>query len=482
MSAMYSLGRNVNAIRAAVVEQEATLAGLDDKIAQLMEERAQATRDITLHRAFYAPIRHLPLDLLCRIFTECLPPGPETPFITWDVHSAPLNLTGVCRKWRETALSMPLPWTSLCLRNMSGPLYKQLVPYLPRVRVLKLKVGTHTSVPTVQSPTQIKNCTVPILETFIFESKYDMVVIGEEKEAEISALLHNAPRLRSFSWKNDDDYRLVPPCTLDIPWSQLSHLQLSRMLSHADILGIFSQTPLLETCAFGLVHIPSQLPTNMPAFGLPRLLSFYIKTTLDPGPLFDCLTLHALRALSVNFGTDDSSSRRQPDDQMPSWPQAAFRALLSRSGCTLERIHLDLHISEPDLFGVMQSAGNALKELHVKGVWGRTQITTRFFMRLTLIPGMELCPLLQEVKLSHCDTDESSPTAEGQTITPEVLTRFLESRLSLVSNLAPLSPHKFLVIEGRSSRQGSDRYRTAIHDVLAAGEGLKLYMDYRFPR
>lgn len=105
--------------------------------------------------------------------------------------------------------------------------------------------------------------------------------------------------------------------------------------------------------------------------GLPRLLSLYTngKTALDPGPLLDCPPLTALCTLrvSVNIGIDDSSSRRRIYDQMPTWPQAPFLALLSHSGYTLKGIHLNLHISKPDFFGVMKSAGNMLKELHLKG-------------------------------------------------------------------------------------------------------------------
>lgn len=45
-------------------------------------------------------------------------------------------------------------------------------------------------------------------------------------------------------------------------------------------------------------------------------------------------------------------------------------------------------------------------------------------MQLTVISETELGILLQEIKLSRCDNDESSPTSEGQTVAQKVLINF----------------------------------------------------------
>lgn len=148
----------------------------------------------------------------------------------------------LCKILRSSAEPLARHDRHYGIRISNRPVIRATVPYLLHLRILQLKVGSYTSVPTDQSPTQTKDSAVPVLETFVIEYKYDMLVIGEEKGAEISALLHNAPRLHSFSW-NDDDYRLVPPCILDIPRSLL--ILQTRMLSRVRILGIFNQPLLL---------------------------------------------------------------------------------------------------------------------------------------------------------------------------------------------------------------------------------------------
>lgn len=506
---MYSPNRDANGIRSMITEQEAALAHLDEKIAQLLETRAKETLAITLYHAFHAPIRRLPIDLLGRIFIDCLSDSNSRgAFPTLAAYCVPLTLTAVCRSWREIAIAMPFLWTSLHVGNPIGrrlssnllraaldrsgdhplnisinlkrfggrdhpadPYYEQIIPFLPRVRILKLEMGRHAGVPSLPiikpDGTNSGSSAVPHLEIFEYRSSYDMVVIGEEKEAEINTFLQNAPHLHSFFWKNDDNHRAVPPCMLRIPWSQLAHLQLCRMLSINDILGILTQTPLLETCAFGFLHLPSVIPTNSATLVLTRLQSFHIQTSRDPGPLFDCLTLPALHAFSVVFNDEKSG-----DGQliMPSWPQMSFEALLFRSKCSLARLRLCMHIAERDLFSCMQRVNSTLKELHVIGVYEKTRVTHRFFKKLTATPTGEcLCPLLQEVLLKSCDTSSFSQ---------EALQKLMESRLALVSNLEPLLPHRFMEIEHTSNN--FNEKLPAIHDFLAIKGGMKLYMDY-FP-
>ncbi|KAF7969520.1 hypothetical protein HWV62_27009 [Athelia sp. TMB] len=433
---MYSPGRDLSSIRATIDEQEADIARLDERIAALRKLRDRETRAIIHHRAFHAPIRRLPPDILCRIFEEV---------------SYPEKLIRVCRKWEAIALAVPSLWTSpsfwslhgnpspleikprleragglpLRLRLIMcshmhhydgppGPVYDQLIPFLHTVRHLELQVGRSTGMPVSSENAHTEDpSAVPALEIFEFRSEYDMVVIGEEKEAEISAFLHNAPRLRNFFWFNNDHYRVVPPCALKIPWAQLSQLQLCRMLSHFDMLTILNQTPLLEKCAFGLVHIPSQLPADTPITTLQHLASFYIKTVLDPEPLFNCLTLPALRAISINFGSGDSDYRRD-EESMPPWPQAPFHAMIVRSGCNLERLHLNLHIKDRVLIGCMRHTAPGLKCLDVHGIYQKTRFREQFFQCLIVTPAECLCPQLQEISIEDCDTYASYVHAQSQ--------------------------------------------------------------------
>ncbi|KAF7986545.1 hypothetical protein HWV62_26270 [Athelia sp. TMB] len=359
-----------------------------------------------------------------------------------------------------------------------GPTYEQLKPFLPSVRHLSLQVGRTTGMPIAFDAIHAGDANASALtslETFQFQSFYDMVIIGEEKEAEISAFLHKAPRLRNFFWFNNDKYRMVPPCALNIPWPHLSQLQLCRMLSHIDILSILNQTPLLEKCAFGMVHIPSQLPAGTPITTLQHLQSFYIKTVLDLEPLFNNLKLPALRAISINFGSDDSDPHRH-DDSIPPWPQVPFQAMIMRSECNVERLHLNLHITDLQLLDCMQTVTAGLKSLHVHGIYLKTKFKERFFQRLTVRPAECLCPQLQEISLDHCDTYAYLRGTSHPKISRDILEALLQSRIPLVSESSTLEPHEFLAI-AHGDRQKSGRM-IAIHDALMAGSGMKLYLDY----
>ncbi|KAJ7940156.1 hypothetical protein B0H13DRAFT_1454893, partial [Mycena leptocephala] len=55
----------------------------------------------------------LPPEILAEIFIHCLP---TQEFVTPDLTTAPLILCGICRRWREVALSTPKLWNSLFLQ------------------------------------------------------------------------------------------------------------------------------------------------------------------------------------------------------------------------------------------------------------------------------------------------------------------------------------------------------------------------------
>ncbi|KAF8205656.1 hypothetical protein K438DRAFT_517563 [Mycena galopus ATCC 62051] len=64
-------------------------------------------------RLRYAPVSRrvlaLPLEILSEIFAYCVPDE----FITPNLTTAPLVLCGLCRQWREVAISTPELWSSL---------------------------------------------------------------------------------------------------------------------------------------------------------------------------------------------------------------------------------------------------------------------------------------------------------------------------------------------------------------------------------
>lgn len=317
---MFSPTRDVNAIRDTISRQEANLARLEDQIVRLLEARAKETLTIETHLALHAAIRLVPNEVLVKIFLACMPTGKSVrdQQVTPWVAEAPMSLSLVCKKRRSVTISTPSLWTSLNMSAMrtsspefisnwfgrskghpltlsmslvhmmgneatTGPYYNRLSRFTEQLQHLKLEVGLHAdlSFATSHATTEVA---APRLETFEFTSTYDMAVVGDAIEREINTMLHNAPRLYSFCWSNKDYYREVPACALNLPWKQLSQLQLGRMMSYAGILSILTQTPRLESCAFELVHLTSQLPLTTPTIVLTHLQSLLVHTTLDPGP------------------------------------------------------------------------------------------------------------------------------------------------------------------------------------------------------
>ncbi|KAJ7685639.1 hypothetical protein DFH06DRAFT_1029448 [Mycena polygramma] len=63
----------------------------------------------------FAPfVRHgptVPTEILAEIFFHCLPDDHD--YVVPDVATAPLILCGICRRWREVAISTPRLWSSL---------------------------------------------------------------------------------------------------------------------------------------------------------------------------------------------------------------------------------------------------------------------------------------------------------------------------------------------------------------------------------
>ena len=57
-----------------------------------------------------SPIRQVPDDILCEIFTQSLP---SDAMATFDPLESPILLTHICQRWRVLAINFPLLWKRL---------------------------------------------------------------------------------------------------------------------------------------------------------------------------------------------------------------------------------------------------------------------------------------------------------------------------------------------------------------------------------
>ena len=71
-------------------------------------EMQKAISELDICQSFRGPIRHLPTEILCRIFRLCIP---DHDFKRPKNITAPLLFGRVCKHWRETAWNEPSLWT-----------------------------------------------------------------------------------------------------------------------------------------------------------------------------------------------------------------------------------------------------------------------------------------------------------------------------------------------------------------------------------
>ena len=79
------------------------------------------TLELTLNKAYTAPIRRLPFEILSEIFISCsLQSG----------RSTPVRISAVCHRWRETILATPLAWSRIALYIMRPQREELLLTYV----------------------------------------------------------------------------------------------------------------------------------------------------------------------------------------------------------------------------------------------------------------------------------------------------------------------------------------------------------------
>ncbi|THU98229.1 hypothetical protein K435DRAFT_777603 [Dendrothele bispora CBS 962.96] len=109
--------QEVACIRNLLHDPERELWRMDDEISRLksllhdlQSQRQQLTDYISAHRALVSPFRQFPPEIISKIFMRCLPTEHDP---IRSIHSAPLLLTRICKKWREIALGTPKLWSAI---------------------------------------------------------------------------------------------------------------------------------------------------------------------------------------------------------------------------------------------------------------------------------------------------------------------------------------------------------------------------------
>jgi F-box-like len=99
--------------RKAIDELESELKVANQVLEQAKLRFASLTQDLAERRAWIAPVRRLPFEVLSEIFTVC----------SEISHLAPVTITEVCRSWRGIILATPRAWLRIYLNNKEHRTY-----------------------------------------------------------------------------------------------------------------------------------------------------------------------------------------------------------------------------------------------------------------------------------------------------------------------------------------------------------------------
>ncbi|KAG2109084.1 hypothetical protein BD769DRAFT_107518 [Suillus cothurnatus] len=83
---------------------------------------------MNLHEELVSDLSHLPTEILCQIFIQCLP---QTDYMLPNSKSPPILLTRICRRWREITMDMPSLWCrlSMDIHFATGRNWRQAIFY-----------------------------------------------------------------------------------------------------------------------------------------------------------------------------------------------------------------------------------------------------------------------------------------------------------------------------------------------------------------
>ncbi|KAJ7685696.1 hypothetical protein DFH06DRAFT_1159159 [Mycena polygramma] len=286
----------------------------------------------------------LPPEILAEIFIRCLPDGY---FVLPDLTTAPLILCGICRRWRDVALTTPTLWSSLfvdfdgmgetkaqraemwlsraggsplsiCSRGIPGG---SLLRTLIRLSQQWRRIEVHWDM-SVDSASDL----FPADGRFPSLERLDISIAGHLS-------LREAPRLREVSI-----YLHNPQ--IQLPWHQLTALRC-YYLPGSSCLEILRKSPNLLDGTFSFTGDLSGLPPSILQHNNLQHLDLHTREQVGdaPLPILNCLRIPSLKSLTLKFPYYPGTL---PVDISP------FRSFVSQSFCELSTLALSYIQTTPD--------------------------------------------------------------------------------------------------------------------------------------
>ncbi|KAL1696803.1 hypothetical protein GGG16DRAFT_120458 [Schizophyllum commune] len=358
---------DVDLIAKSAASTQGYLADIDLEIETLQSTlrwaqkvRAELKQLHDIQQAYLAPVRKLPADVLSIIFELCC--GDEIDLTDWTC--APIDLSAVCKLWRETMLSMPMIWARLSLDKVDrtgflpspGKLAARVQAFLKHSGVLPLKHRVYYEA-RLMDDTQDPNEKVIAPLDLLLEHTHRWTALRVRCDSRcpphlLSRALHGRPfpQLTSLEGRADDlqkidDIFMIPTLrclklTQDssspiiptkLPFSQLTELHTYSRAGYA--LSVLQLCPNIEV----FDHAPKYYfwgvdegPEWSTVVVLPHLRRL-VTTIQDERDLvlLDGLCAPALQTLSLDWSTPLAPDQR-----------AYVAAFVTRSSCRLRELCL----------------------------------------------------------------------------------------------------------------------------------------------
>jgi hypothetical protein len=301
-----------------------------------------------------SPIQRLPYEILSDIFILSIPDNLQEGWRskTHNFQCAVMLPGSICRHWRDVALSTPRLWSSISLqldhstvdahvkltqvwlsRSGKHPLSLQLdgrwygfhdpfaihpvlgviTPHAERWQHVDFEMSYAMWNRTRPAKYHLIHLRTLLVSDLCFLPRWTTPIDTFEV----------APRLANLTMRfNTSSY------TLAAPWTQISTL-VSNGPSLDEFHEALRGAPNITECGVYIDHYGRRLDPSYTIIQHAHLQILKVDARIDSGPLFNRLSLPALRYFDYNEAFAPTP-----------WPQRQFVSLISRSGCSLEKLVL----------------------------------------------------------------------------------------------------------------------------------------------
>ncbi|KAJ6493821.1 hypothetical protein DFH09DRAFT_1206945, partial [Mycena vulgaris] len=413
-------------------------------------ERRGLVRYVEAHKALISPARHLPLDIIQKIFVACIPTHRNC---VMSASEAPVLLGRICSSWRAISLSTPRIWARLHIvepqypyNTTSSPLFDE--KWAQRLQTTKTWLGRSGQCPlsisleinTVdEAPSSPETDPRRFLLTLLaFAARWqhiqfvgppalfaEILVHLTEMDVPILrslALLQRGgyPPFKSISWDSfgilrgrgissfpiSGNHFIVPD--LPLRWDQLTALSFlgppgayKSLISSGTALQTISKCPALRSYKLTLYDYPNgQIQANCPTIEHLSLQTLELYCVGDPVPISKALLGRLALPQLRNFALRGDTTGPEVANIHDVLHLSSFLV----SSMRLEYFQLDTHgLSKPALLEIIPSLAPTVKQLQLFAVtrgWAASCFDDEILSVLTPTTGLSpCCPVLQDLYL-----------------------------------------------------------------------------------